>query len=71
MRKNEFWPISTALQAAAVLFLTSAAAFAQSTATNGAWGSINNFDCVNETGQECHGFEIDLEDCRSTDISST
>jgi hypothetical protein len=36
-----------------------------------AYGSINNFDTVNDTGKECHGFEIELEDCRSTDISYT
>lgn len=36
-----------------------------------AYGSINNFDTVNDTGQECHGFEIELEDCESRDISHT
>lgn len=36
-----------------------------------AYGSINNFDTVNDTGHEGHGFEIDIEDCRSTDISYT
>ena len=36
-----------------------------------AYGSINNFDTVNDTGHECHGFEIEIEDCRSTDISYT
>lgn len=36
-----------------------------------AYGSINNFDTVNDTGQECHGFEIEMEDCRSTDITYT
>ena len=36
-----------------------------------AYGSINNFDTVNDTGHDCHGFEIDIEDCRSTDISYT
>ncbi len=36
-----------------------------------AYGSINNFDTVNDTGHDCHGFEIELEDCRSTDISYT
>jgi hypothetical protein len=36
-----------------------------------AYGSINNFDTVNDTGSVCHGFEIELEDCRSTDISYT
>ncbi len=33
--------------------------------------SINNFDTVNDTGSECHGFEIELEDCHSTDITYT
>jgi hypothetical protein len=36
-----------------------------------AYGSINNFDTVNDTGTECHGFEIEIEDCRSTDITYT
>lgn len=36
-----------------------------------AYGSINNFDTVNDTGTECHGFEIELDDIRSTDITYT
>jgi hypothetical protein len=36
-----------------------------------AYGSINNFDTVNDTGHECHGFEIEMEDCRSTDVTYT
>jgi hypothetical protein len=36
-----------------------------------AYGNINNFDTVNDTGHECHGFEIEIEDCHSTDISYT
>ena len=36
-----------------------------------AYGSINNFDCVNDTGKECHGFEIELDYGHSTDISYT
>jgi hypothetical protein len=36
-----------------------------------AYGSLTNFDTVNDTGHECHGFEIELEDCNSTDISRT
>ncbi len=50
------------------LFLTLIASPAQASI---AYGSINNFDTVNDTGKECHGFEIELEDCRSTDISYT
>ena len=36
-----------------------------------AYGSINNFDTVNDTGHECHGFEIEIEDCHTTDITYT
>src|ERR1039457_4077075 len=36
-----------------------------------AYGSINNFDTVNDTGVPCHGFEIELDDIRSTDITYT
>jgi len=36
-----------------------------------AYGSITNFDTVNDTGHVCHGFEIELEDCHSTDIGYT
>lgn len=36
-----------------------------------AYGTLNNFDCVNDTNSETHGFEIELEDIHSTDISYT
>lgn len=36
-----------------------------------AYGTLNNFDCVNDTGEEAHGFEIELEDIRCSDISYT
>lgn len=36
-----------------------------------AYGDLNNFDAVNDTGSECHGFEIELDDVRSTDITYT
>ncbi len=45
--------------------------FAQSARASIAYGSINNFDTVNDTGHECHGFEIELDDCHSTDITYT
>ncbi len=34
-----------------------------------AYGTINNFDTVNDTGTNCHGFEIELEDCHSKDVT--
>lgn len=36
-----------------------------------AYGTLNNFDTVNDTGHECHGFEIEIEDAHSTDITYT
>lgn len=36
-----------------------------------AYGTINNFDTVNDTGVQCHGFEIELEDIHSQDITYT
>jgi uncharacterized repeat protein (TIGR02543 family) len=35
------------------------------------YGSLNNFDTVNDTGQPCHGFEIEIEDIHSRDITYT
>ena len=40
-------------------------------ASTSAYGSINNFDAVNDTGKVCHGFEIELEDLHSTDVTCT
>lgn len=36
-----------------------------------AYGSLNNFDTVNDTGVPCHGFEIELEDLESVDVTHT
>jgi hypothetical protein len=36
-----------------------------------AYGSINNFDAVNDTTVPCHGFEIEIDGIHSTDITYT
>ena len=36
-----------------------------------AYGSINNFDTVNDTSNVCHGFEIELDGIQTTDITYT
>lgn len=54
------------------LALAAAVAFAGVTArASTAYGTINNFDTVNDTGVECHGFEIEIEDIHSADITYT
>lgn len=55
-----------AFLAFAAFLLTSPAARASI-----AYGSINNFDTVNDTGSQCHGFEIELEDVHSSDVTYT
>ena len=34
-------------------------------------GDLNNFDTLNDTGQMCYGFEIEIDDIHSTDITYT
>ena len=36
-----------------------------------AYGTVNNFDTVNDNGVQAHGFEIELDDCHSADLSYT
>jgi len=36
-----------------------------------AYGSLGNFDVVNDTGETCHGFEIEIDDIHSSSIGST
>ena len=36
-----------------------------------AYGDLNNFDVFNDTGQDCHGFEIELDGIRASDITYT
>jgi hypothetical protein len=36
-----------------------------------AYGDLNNFDTFNDTGHDCYGFEIELDDIHSTDITYT
>ena len=44
---------------------------ATSASASTAYGDLNNFDVFNDTGQDCHGFEIELDDVHSTDITYT
>jgi hypothetical protein len=68
MRKNIFRRSQAIalLPVLGLLFLHGA-----TTQANSAYGTINNFDTVNDTGVECHGFEIELEHIHSVDITYT
>jgi hypothetical protein len=46
-------------------------ALSETASSSTAYGTLNNFDVVNDTGRVCHGFEIELEDVRSADITYT
>jgi hypothetical protein len=56
------------------LLLLAVAILVLSTAGNTAptiVGDLNNFDTLNDTGQVCYGFEIEMDDIHSTDITYT
>ena len=36
-----------------------------------AFGTLTNFDVVNDTPSPCHGFEIELEDLHPSDVPYT
>lgn len=46
-------------------------AFCSPAQASTAYGDLNNFDVINDTGQQCHGFEIELDDIHSTDVTYT
>ena len=46
-------------------------AWGAAAAASTAFGTLGNFDTVNDTGQVCHGFEIELDDLHSTDVTYT
>ena len=56
------------LLAGSILALAQAPTSALATTTV---GTLGNFDAVNDTGKEAHGFEIDLEGLHSSDITDT
>ncbi|BCS35897.1 hypothetical protein TBR22_A51320 [Luteitalea sp. TBR-22] len=56
----------TRFVASALLSLAASVAGAQTVI-----GDLNNFDTINDTGGVCHGFEIEIHDIRSTDITYT
>ena len=58
--------LRSTVAALAVLALASLSARASQ-----AYGTVNNFDTVNDNGVPAHGFEIELDDCRTADISYT
>jgi len=39
-------------------------------ATAGTYGPLANFDVINDTGQVAHGFEIEIDGIKESDISS-
>jgi len=55
----------------AVILCSSALLCARSAPAQTTFGTLSNFDVFNDTGQECHGFEIELDGIASSDLSFT
>lgn len=47
------------------------AAFTQTASAVITYGTLDNFDVINDTGGECHGFEIELEGILAADVLYT
>ena len=67
MRSSSRWAMPCVVLAVLALSWTAVeSARAQTT-----FGTLSNFDVFNDTGQECHGFEIELDGIASADVSYT
>ena len=64
-------PANWACRLLGIASSTLALALSHSAQASTAYGTLNNFDCVNDTGVEAHGFEIELDDIHSRDITYT
>ena len=64
-------PANWAFRLLGIASSTLALALSHSAQASTAYGTLNNFDCVNDTGVEAHGFEIELDDLHSRDITYT
>lgn len=53
------------------LLIMALSCYASLTQASTAYGTLNNFDAVNDTGVETHGFEIEIDDVRSTSVTYT
>jgi len=62
---------STSLRPWAVTVFCAVALWAGTARASQAYGTVNNFDTVNDTGVPCHGFEIELDDLHSADLTYT
>ncbi len=51
--------------------IAASVALVPSTGIAGVIGFLGNFDVINDTGSTAHGFEIELEDLHSSDITDT
>lgn len=65
------WRASRSVAALGALALAFALGSATPAAASTAFGDLNNFDVFNDTGTECHGFEIELDDVHSADVTYT
>ncbi|HZR83380.1 MAG TPA: hypothetical protein VFD92_19960 [Candidatus Binatia bacterium] len=58
-------------RAASAFALGLSLAVASAASAQTTYGTLSNFDVFNDTGQECHGFEIELEGISPADVTYT
>lgn len=70
IRKNQLLPAPTSALLGATLGLALFASVPNALATT-TIGTLSNFDTFNDTGDDCHGFEIELDGITSADVVYT
>ena len=70
MRTRLYILLTTTLAAALIVF-TASYLSRNASAQAITYGTLDNFDVINDTGGDCHGFEIELEGITSTDVAYT
>ena len=72
MRNTRFYVfLAVTLSVALILFAVSYQPSGANAQTPVTYGTLDNFDVINDTGGDCHGFEIELEGLSSADVPYT
>lgn len=65
------WRMVTSVVATASVALFGSVLSVRSAVAQTTYGTLSNFDVFNDTGQDCHGFEIELDGISSSNVTYT
>lgn len=65
------WRTATSVLAATAVALFGSSLGVRPATAQATFGTLSNFDVFNDTGQDCHGFEIELDGISSSNVTYT